>query len=164
MIVLVSKDLHLYCIWSWRKVMSGITYSMYRPSIFTVKNEFSTPRFWIQSFSWFCWPPTWCVAAFPSHSRLCLSSIASLVDGLPSTFGSLQIHWNFSSSSYSFHCWRFIALKKKSLLGEQDGGGVGGCGVHLSPGIHQEHIFRHRNHAEHQLRVERRTWPVEKNI
>ena len=109
MIVLVSKDLHLYCIWSWRKVMSGITYSMYRPSIFTVKNEFSTPRFWIQSFSWFCWPPTWCVAAFPSHSRLCLSSIASLVDGLPSTFGSLQIHWNFSSSSYSFHCWRFIA-------------------------------------------------------
>ena len=29
--------------------------------------------------------------------------------------------------------------------GEQDGGGVGGCGVHLSPWIHQEYTFRHRS-------------------
>ena len=29
--------------------------------------------------------------------------------------------------------------------GEQDGGGVGGLGVHLSPWIHQECTFRHRN-------------------
>ena len=31
------------------------------------------------------------------------------------------------------------------LLGEQDGGGVGGCGEHLSPQIHQEYTFRHRS-------------------
>ena len=29
-------------------------------------------------------------------------------------------------------------------MGEQDGGGVGGHGVHLSPRIHQEYTFRHR--------------------
>ena len=28
---------------------------------------------------------------------------------------------------------------------EQDGGGVGGRGVHLSPWIHQEYTFRHRS-------------------
>ena len=28
---------------------------------------------------------------------------------------------------------------------EQDGGGVGGRGVHLSPQIHQESTFRHRS-------------------
>ena len=28
---------------------------------------------------------------------------------------------------------------------EQDGGGVGGCGVALSSRIHQEYTFRHRN-------------------
>ena len=28
---------------------------------------------------------------------------------------------------------------------EQDGGGVGGHGIHLSPWIHQEYIFRHRS-------------------
>ena len=28
---------------------------------------------------------------------------------------------------------------------EQDGRGVGGCGVHLSPRIHQEYTFRHRS-------------------
>ena len=33
----------------------------------------------------------------------------------------------------------------KIKYGEQDGGGVGGHGVHLSPRIHQEHIFRHRS-------------------
>ena len=31
------------------------------------------------------------------------------------------------------------------LVGEQDGRGVGGCGVHLSPRIHQEYSFRHRS-------------------
>ena len=31
------------------------------------------------------------------------------------------------------------------MRGEQDGGGVGGRGVHLSPRIHQEHTFRHRS-------------------
>ena len=29
--------------------------------------------------------------------------------------------------------------------GEQDGGGLGGQGVHLSPRIHEEYPFRHRN-------------------
>ena len=33
----------------------------------------------------------------------------------------------------------------KIKYGEQDGGGVGGHGVHLSPRIHQEYIFRHRD-------------------
>ena len=28
---------------------------------------------------------------------------------------------------------------------EQDGGGVGGRGVHLSPWMHQEYTFRHRS-------------------
>ena len=28
---------------------------------------------------------------------------------------------------------------------EQDGGGVGGRGAHLSPRIHHEYTFRHRN-------------------
>ena len=28
---------------------------------------------------------------------------------------------------------------------EQDGGGVGGRGVHLSPRMHQEYTFRHRS-------------------
>ena len=40
------------------------------------------------------------------------------------------------------------SCKRLSLIvsgGEQDGGGVGGRGVHLSPQIHQECIFRHRN-------------------
>ena len=31
------------------------------------------------------------------------------------------------------------------IPGEQDGGGVGGCGVHLSPWIYQECTFRHRS-------------------
>ena len=30
-------------------------------------------------------------------------------------------------------------------LREQDGRGVGGCGVHLSPWIHQEYTLRHRS-------------------
>ena len=29
--------------------------------------------------------------------------------------------------------------------GLKDGRGVGGCGVHLSPWIHQEYTFRHRS-------------------
>ena len=40
------------------------------------------------------------------------------------------------------------SCKRLSLIvsgGEQDGGGVGGHGVHLSSQIHQENIFRHRS-------------------
>ena len=36
-------------------------------------------------------------------------------------------------------------LYKRKVGGEQDGGGVDGHGVHLSPWIHQEHTFRHRS-------------------
>ena len=36
-------------------------------------------------------------------------------------------------------------MVKNLLAREQDGGGVGGCGVHLSPWIHQEYTFRHRS-------------------
>ena len=40
----------------------------------------------------------------------------------------------------------FLKKKKKIVLaGEQDGGGVGGRGVHLSLRIHQKYSFRHRN-------------------
>ena len=39
--------------------------------------------------------------------------------------------------------------QKKNFLNpnwrEQDGRGVGGCGVHLPPQIHQEYTFRHRS-------------------
>ena len=36
-----------------------------------------------------------------------------------------------------------LNIQKTKIMGEQDGGGVGGCGVHLSPQIHQDCIFRH---------------------
>jgi len=40
------------------------------------------------------------------------------------------------------------------IPGEQDGGGVGGCGVHLSPWTHQEYTFRHK--SAYQPPAERR--------
>ena len=40
---------------------------------------------------------------------------------------------------------------------EQDGGGVGGCGVHLSPRMHQDSPSDTEVHAEHQLRADRST-------
>ena len=36
-------------------------------------------------------------------------------------------------------------LNKQGDRREQDGGEVGGRGVHLSPRIHQEYTFRHRS-------------------
>ena len=42
--------------------------------------------------------------------------------------------------------------------------GVSGCGVHLSPWIHQEYTFRHRSAYRNQLRVDRNICPAEKNI
>ena len=40
----------------------------------------------------------------------------------------------------------FMASVLKNYSGrEQDGGGVGGPGVHLSPQIYQEYTFRHRS-------------------
>ena len=47
--------------------------------------------------------------------------------------------------------WEILntAIRKKNFLNpnwrEQDGRGVGGCGVHLPPQIHQEYTFRHRS-------------------
>ena len=41
------------------------------------------------------------------------------------------------------------------MIGEQDGGGVGGRGVHLSPQIHQEYTFRHRS----ACRTPAESWP-----
>ena len=38
-----------------------------------------------------------------------------------------------------------ILFQKESEVGEQDGGGVDGRRVHLSPQIHQEYTFRHRS-------------------
>ena len=40
---------------------------------------------------------------------------------------------------------------------EQDGRGVGGRGVHLSPRIHQEYTSDTEVHAEHQLSMDRST-------
>ena len=41
--------------------------------------------------------------------------------------------------------------------GEQDGGGVGGRGVHLSPRIHQDTPSDIEVHVEYRLRAERST-------
>ena len=38
---------------------------------------------------------------------------------------------------------KISTLKKRMGKGEQDDGGVGGHGVHLSPQIHQKYTFRH---------------------
>ena len=38
-----------------------------------------------------------------------------------------------------------VLVQYEEQCGEQDSGGVGGCGVHLSPRTHQEHTFRHRS-------------------
>ena len=40
---------------------------------------------------------------------------------------------------------RFHFIKSIMGRGKQDDGGVGGHVVHLSPWIHQEYTFRHRN-------------------
>ena len=53
---------------------------------------------------------------------------------------------------------------RKDPEGEQDGRGVGGRGVHLSPRIHQEYTSDTEVHAEHQLSMDRSTWPEEKKI
>ena len=46
-------------------------------------------------------------------------------------------------------CWKLYIFKinhsKINEEGKQDGRGVGGHGVHLSPQVHQEHTFRHRS-------------------
>ena len=46
---------------------------------------------------------------------------------------------------------------RKDPGGEQDGGGVDGRGVHLSPWIHQEYTSDTEVHAEHQLKADRKT-------
>ena len=46
---------------------------------------------------------------------------------------------------------------KRRNGGEQDGGGVGGCGLHLSPQIHQEYTFRHRSACKTPVRLDRGT-------
>lgn len=44
-------------------------------------------------------------------------------------------------------------VTKNSKEGEQDRGGGRRRGAPLSPRIHQEHTFRYKVHAEHQLRA-----------
>ena len=39
----------------------------------------------------------------------------------------------------------FSQMLKSGPWEEQDGRGVGGCGIHLSTEIHQEYTFRHRS-------------------
>ena len=45
----------------------------------------------------------------------------------------------------SHHARKEELSLKSSKQREQDGRGVGGCGVHLSSQIHQEYTFRHRS-------------------
>ena len=56
--------------------------------------------------------------------------------------------------------YRFNAISVKLQLdtsrGEQDGRGVGGCGEHISPWIHQDYTFRHRSTCRTQLTAESR--------
>ena len=40
---------------------------------------------------------------------------------------------------------RAAIIKKNTKREEQDGRGTGGCGVHVSPQIHQGYTFRHRS-------------------
>ena len=47
---------------------------------------------------------------------------------------------------------------------DQDGGGVGGHGVHLSPRIHQEYTFRHRSTCRTPAESGGSTLPVGRNI
>ena len=53
---------------------------------------------------------------------------------------NLVLHLPGVFTETSFH-----HLAQKYHLGEQDGRGVGGHRVHLSPQIHQEYTFRHRS-------------------
>ena len=58
-----------------------------------------------------------------------------------------------------------INIKRCSILdAEQDGRGVGECGIHLSLRIHQEYTFRHRSVRRTPAERDRSTWPVDKNI
>ena len=49
--------------------------------------------------------------------------------------------FSFSKATYTFK-------RLLTKIGEQGSGGVGGCGEHLSPWIHQEYTFRYRKPAE----------------
>ena len=53
---------------------------------------------------------------------------------------------------------------KSLLLALEDGGGLGGRGVHLSPWILRNTPLDTEVNSEHQLRVDRSTSPEEKNI
>ena len=51
-----------------------------------------------------------------------------------------------------------------NIFREQDGGGVGGRGVSLSPQYIRDTPSDIEVHEEHQLRAVRSTWPEEKNL
>ena len=53
-------------------------------------------------------------------------------------------------------------LYKRKVGGEQDGGGVDGHGVHLSPWIHQEHTFRHRSESRTSAKRGQEYLPIRK--
>ena len=46
------------------------------------------------------------------------------------------------------------------MEGEQDGAGLGGCGVHITAWIHQEDTSDTEEHAEPQLRADGSTLQV----
>ena len=54
-------------------------------------------------------------------------------------------------------------LKSKDIR-EQNGGGVGGGGVHLSPWIHQEYTFRHRRACRTPVESRQEYLTSKKNI
>ena len=57
-------------------------------------------------------------------------------------FVLLWILWSFSKMTQQ--SWSLLNIKRCGKR-EQNGRGVGGHGVHLSPWIHQEDNFRHRS-------------------
>ena len=74
----------------------------------------------------------------------------------------LEKFWTTESSYKHF---LYSPWKKLFNSGEeQDGGGVGGHGVHLSAQYIRNTPSDTEVHAKHQLRADRSTWPVEKNI
>ena len=60
---------------------------------------------------------------------------------------STRILYVFKDSALCIHNLKlkWKVTNQNYMATEQDGGGVGGRGVHLSPGIHQEYSFRHRS-------------------
>ena len=97
-----------------------------QPSIFPSIRVFSN-----ESVLHIRWPKYWSFSISPSNEYSELISFRIGCFDLLAVQGTLQSLLQHHSSNASIF-WR-----------EQDGGGVGGHGVYLSPWIHQEYTIRH---------------------